>query len=606
MATRSTATFAVLTLLAAGLMGCGTGSTGGSGGSGTGSGGDGGEGLKLTRAGVSPASDDTLLIYYGDDPDTLNLITSNDTVSTAFQREVYEGLAEQSFADPDKWLPSLATSWEFDPDTLTFTIHLRKGVYWHPMNLPDGTPLPRTEFTASDVLFTFDCILNEGIEATSLRSYFTNPEAEDPTKRVRIEVNQIDDYTVTVKWNEPYFLATEFTLGMYIMPEHVYGVDEHGEPISLDYRDSREFADAFNKHWANTKMCGTGPLIFREWKKEQEATLDRNPDYWGSPYYFSKVVYRHIANPNTALQKILQNELDWAAIPQKDHFMQSKTHENVVSGKVKLVDYEYPGFRYMGFNQKRELFKDRNVRWAITHCVPVDQIIDKIYNNLAAPLTGPFLPGSSACDESISRVPYDLDKARQLLDEAGWKDTDSDGVLDKVISGQKVAAKFDLMIYADSPQYRQVAEIIRENCRRVGIDVIITPTKWALMLEKLRSKEFDACILGWALNWKGDPFQIWHGSQADIPDSSNSIGYRNADLDKLIDELRVTMDEEKQVELYHKIHRIIYDDQPYTFLFMDRATAGYDARLENISYYKIRPCYDTREWTASSARVLAP
>jgi ABC-type transport system substrate-binding protein len=389
------------------------------------------------------------------------------------------------------------------------------------------------------------------------------------------------------------------------MPRHVYGVDEFGEPITLDFRNSREFADAFNKHWANTKMCGTGPLIFRQWKKEQEATLERNPDYWGSPYYFSSVVYRHISNPNTALQKILQNELDWAAIPQKDHYVQSKSHSNVSSGKVKLVDFQYPGYRYMGFNQKRELFKDRNVRWAISHCVPVEEIIDKIYFNLAERLTGPFLPGSSACDDSLAPIPYDLDKARKLLDEAGWRDSDGDGVLDKVILGRKVQAKFDLMIYADSPQYRSIAEIIRENCRRVGVDVSITPTKWALMLEKLRSKEFDACILGWALNWKGDPFQLWHGSQADIPDSSNSIGYRNAEVDKLIDELRVTMDEKKQVELFHKIHRIIYDDQPYTFLFMDRATAGYDTRLQNISFYKIRPGYDTREWTAKSARLLA-
>jgi ABC-type transport system substrate-binding protein len=259
----------------------------------------------------------------------------------------------------------------------------------------------------------------------------------------------------------------------------------------------------------------------------------------------------------------------------------------------------------MGFNQQRDLFKDKRVRWAISHAVPINDIIEKIYFDLASPITGPFLPGSTANDDRIKPVPFDLEKARKLLDEAGWKDTDQNGVRDNVVAGKKVEAVFDLMIYAESPQYRQIAEIIRENCRKIGIEVQITPAQWALMLQKLRKKEFDATILGWALNWKGDPFQLWHGSQADLPESSNSIAYKNPEVDKLIEQLRVTMDEDQQTELFHKIHRLIYDDQPYTFLFMDQATVGYDARLENVHFYKIRPCYDSREWHSSEPRLLA-
>ena len=557
-----------------------------------------------TRSDKDPADNDTLLLYYGDDPDTLNLITSSDTVSTAFQRQVYESLANQSFANPDEWEPALAESWEFDEESLVFKIKLRKGVYWHPMTLPSGKELPRTEFTTADVKFTFDCILNEKTEATSLRSYYLDPDAKDDTEKYKIKVTVIDPYNIKIQWTKPYLLVKDFTLGAPVMPRHVYGMDKNGEPISLDFRNSQEFADVFNNHWANTSMCGTGPLIFKEWKKEQEVTLERNPEYWGEPFYFSKVVYRYISNPNTALQQILQNDVDWGAIPQKDQYIQSKENANVKSGEVKLVDFEFPGYRYMGFNQKRELFKDKNVRWAVSHAVPIDDIIEKIYFNLASRLTGPFLPGSTANDASIEPVAYDLEKARQLLDEAGWKDTDDNGIRDKVISGKKVEAIFELMIYAESPQYRQIAEIIRENCRKIGMDVKITPAQWALMLQKLKKKDFDATILGWALNWKGDPFQLWHGSQADEPDSSNAIGYKNPEVDKLIEELRETLNEDKQVELYHKIHRLIYDDQPYTFLFMDRATAGHDSRLENIEFYKIRPGYDSREWYSTKARVL--
>ena len=558
---------------------------------------------ELTRGGKPPAKNDLLLNYYGDDPDTLNLITSNDTVSTAFQRLVYEFLAERKFSNPDEFEPVLAESWEFDEETLTYKINLRKGVYWHPMKLPNGKLLPRTEFTSADVKFTFDCILNENIDAASLRSYYTNPNSKDDTDKYRIKVSVIDKYTIKVQWTEPYFLADDFTLyGSQIMPRHVYSVDTDGEPITLDFRNSREFAAAFNDHWANTLMCGTGPMIFESWRKEDGASLVRNEEYWGQPFYFDRLEYRYVSNPQTALQQVLQNDLDWGAIPEKDHYIQSKSHANVQAGKVKLVDYDYPGYRYMGFNVRRDLFADKRVRWAISHAVPVDDIVEKVYHGLAKRLSGPFLPGSAANDDSLKPVPFDLEKARELLDEAGWKDTDGNGVRDKLIAGRKVEASFDLMIYAESPQYQRIAEMIGENCRRIGVNVRITPTQWALMLQNLRKKEFDATILGWALNWKQDPFQIFHGSQADLQESSNSIGYSNPDVDKLIEELRVTLDEDKQVELYHQIHRLIYEDQPYTFLFMDKATAGHDARLENISFYKIRPGVDAREWYSTRPR----
>ena len=98
-----------------------------------------------------------------------------------------------------------------------------------------------------------------------------------------------------------------------------------------------------------------------------------------------------------------------------------------------------------------------------------------------------------------------------------------DGVRDKKIAGAKVPLEFDLMIYADSPQYRTIATIISVNFRKIGVDISITPTKWAIMLQKLNKKEFDACILGWGSEWRGDPYQLWHSSQADEPDSSNFI-----------------------------------------------------------------------------------
>ncbi len=567
---------------------------------------------------------DALVLSYNNDPDTLNLITANDSVSEAFHRHVYETLADRDFGDPDNWVPKLAESWEFDEETLTYTIHLRPGVKWHPMELPNGEMLPETEFTALDVKFTFDVILNPHVEAAALRSYYENPDAKDESNRYKIRVSIVDKYTVQVQWTEPYFLSKEFTLGIPVIPRHVYSVDENGEPIALNF-SLKEFADGFNTHWANTKMCGTGPMMFQSWTRNVRLVLVRNPNYWGDEFPFKRIVYHSIPNANTVTQKLLQGDLDLAAMPDKDQYIQQQSHENVIPGKmvtvndgkeqwvefeateppgdrfVKMVEYPYPGYRYIGYNLNRPIFKDPQFRWALAHAIPVQRIIDQIFKGLADRTTGPFMAGSSAYNEALPPIEYDLPRARKILADAGWKDLNGDAVLDKKIGDVVVPARFDLMIFADSATYRTVAEIVKENGRKIGVDVTVSPTKWALMLEKLNNREYDATMLGWAMSWRQDPFQLWHSSQADVPYSSNHISYRNRRVDELIEQLRVTIDEEEQVPLYHEIHRLIYEDQPYTFLFSEKATAGYNARLENVKFYRLRPNTDVSEWQPRGA-----
>jgi ABC-type transport system substrate-binding protein len=557
-----------------------------------------------TLAGVAAAKSDTFLISYLNDPDTINPIIAHDTQSRDFLRWVYEPLAQQRFSDPDVLEPALAENWKFDKENLLFTIKLRKGVKWHPIKLPNGKLLPAKEFTARDVKFTFDCILNPNIQAASLRSYFEDPDATDASQKYKIKVTVVDDYTVKVKWTKPYFLAEDYTLSgdIYMMPRHVFSVNEKGEPISFDF-SSKEFADGFNNHWANRQMCGTGPLRFSEWAKEERVVLERNAEYWGAPFYFSQVIFRSIPNANTSRQSALQNELDYTRVAEKNLFLEGKEHDNVKSGKVVAEAFDYPGFRFVGYNMKREFFKDKRVRWALSHAIPVQNIIDVVFKGLARRTTGPLLLGSTAYDATIPEVPYDLERAAQLLSEAGWGDSDGSGIRSKTVDGQKIMARFDLMIYADAPSFLTIAEIIKENCRKVGVDVQISASKWGLLLQKLRKKEFDACMLGWSMDWKQDLFAVWHSSQADVPDSSNGIGYANPEVDKLIDEMRVTLEPEKQIELYHRLHRVIYDDQPYTFLFSEKFTAFRDARLQNLKFYKIRPGYDAREWFAKRPRM---
>ena len=236
-----------------------------------------------TLSGQTPAKDDTVVIFYPQDPDTLNPLTANDSVSEEFFKLSYEYLAQRRYDDPTKWEPLLAESWDFNRDKLEYTLHLRKGVKWHPMKLPNGKELPATEFTAADVKFTFDCLFNKYVEASHYRSYYEDSEANDEAHKLRMKVSLVpgDKYTVKMKWTKPYFLMDDWSLGsIFIIPRHVFSVNENGEPISLDV-SSKEFANGFNNHWANKSGCGTGPLMLTKWTRDKQVEFQRNPNYWG-------------------------------------------------------------------------------------------------------------------------------------------------------------------------------------------------------------------------------------------------------------------------------------------------------------------------------------
>jgi peptide/nickel transport system substrate-binding protein len=550
--------------------------------------------------GVTAARADVLQLVYSDDPDTLNLITSGDTVSGRFQALVAEQLAARNLHDPDKLVAGLAESWEFDQERLEFTIHLRRGVSWHPLQLPDGSPLAETEFTARDVMFTFACILNPHVEAESLRSTFENAEAKDASQRHKISIEHVDDYTVRVRWKQPYFLAEEATLQVPIMPRHVYSVDRHGDLFSLDF-SSKEFAAGFNNHWANTRMCGTGPMIFDRWDRTERVVLRRNPMYWGSPFYFSRVVFHCETNDNTATQKLLQQKFDWVEIAQTDLLLEAAVDPRVVAGKVEFKQYVYPSYRYIGYNLRRPFLDEQPVRRALSHAMPIDMMIAKVLHGLAERTTGHFQPGSPAYDTSLAPIAYDLDRARRLLDEAGWIDSNRNGIRDKQIGDRRLEARFELLLNADIRDYVTIAEIIQSNLSRIGVALKITPLAYQVLLDKQRARNFDAIMNGWSLTWRSDPFDIWDGSQADLPGSSNTVGYANPRVDRWIDELRTTFDRRRQVELYHLIQRQIYEDQPYTFLFVEKQTGGLNSRIKNVKFYKPQPCVDLREWYADGA-----
>lgn len=543
----------------------------------------------------SALSADVLRIAYADDPTTLNPLTAGDATSGLVQSLVYEPLADRKMSDPDQLVPKLAEKWTFDEKTLECTIHLRRGVKWQPIVLPNGTPLSGRELTSRDVKFTFDCLLNPHIPATG-RGDYEDPAAQDEAHRYKIQVEVLDDYTLKIRWAKPYFSAEESSLLVAIIPRHVFSVDEQGDLISLDFA-SKEFAEGFIHHWASTRMCGTGPLAFAEWQRNERLVLKRFRDYWGEPFHFERLVFRCEPNEYTLVQKLLQGEVDWADIGDKELFFECRDQPSVVAERVALKTYDYGGYRYLGYNLRRPFLREKAVRRALTQATPIDEIIRVVYDGLATQVTGPFLLRSKAYNHDLKPLAFDPARAAAELEKAGWRDSNNDGTRDKVVDGTPVEARVNLLIEANGAQARTTAEIIQSTWRQIGVRLDITPVQESLMTQRTRAKDFDAVLRGWSLSWRADPYQTWFSGNAEIADTPNIIGYRNEEVDRLVTDLRVTFDRAKQLEIYHRVHELLYEDQPYTFLFSEQQTCGYNTRLRNVRFYAANPCIDYREWS---------
>ncbi|MCA9771502.1 MAG: peptide-binding protein [Myxococcales bacterium] len=506
------------------------------------------------RAGVTVISDggppepgDWIIRHLSSEPGTLNPIIATDAYEGVVNQGIYETLLKRDNASLEL-IPLLATGWEIGDDKLTFTFHLRRDVRWH-----DGAP-----FTADDIVFSYERIQDPTVNAPHLRVYYIDID----------RVEKLDDFTVRFHYKKPYFRALEFCGGLPIVPKHVF---EKGD---------------FNRNPAGRAPVGTGPYRFVRWATGKEIVLTRNDAYWGKPAPLERIVFRVITDDSAGLQVFKKRELDVIGLTpfQWERQTESARFERL----SRKVSYYRPYYNYLGWNLRRPYFSDKRVRRALTQLVDRDKILAKLLYGLGKVVTGNFYVNSRDYDASIKPWPYDPPAAKKLLAEAGWIDHDGDGVLDK----DGVAFRFTFIISAGSTFAEQLSTILKEELARVGIEMAIEKFEWAVFIDKIDGRDFDATSLGWSLGVESDPYQLWHSSQAEK--GSNFVGFRNAEADRIIEAARIEFDADRRMKMYHRFHEILHEEQPYTFLFCTAALVAFDRRFDGVNLYPLG--VDTLEW----------
>jgi peptide/nickel transport system substrate-binding protein len=500
------------------------------------------------KASSAPADGDWLIYHLGAEPATLNPITATDAYEGIVNSgNVYETLLKRD-NDTLELEPLLAESWTISDDKLTYTFKIKKGVKWQ-----DGVP-----FTADDIVFSYKTIMDPKVDAPQLRSYYQ--EIKD--------VRALDEHTVQFTYARPYFLALEFCGGIPIVPKHIF---EKGD---------------FNTNPAGRSPIGTGPYRFVKWTTGSEIVLEKNDDYWGEKPHLKKVIFRIITDPSVALQVLKRQELDVASLTPIQWERQTSSPD--FEKHFDKFSYYAPNYSYIGWNSAKPYFSDKRVRTAMTYLVNRELILDKIMFNLGAVVTNPFYINSPEYDKDIKPIPYDPEEAKKLLDEAGWIDHDGDGIRDK----DGVKFSFEFLIPNESETGEKIATILKEELDKVGIQMEIRKTEWAVFTMRLNERKFDAVTLAWSMGVESDPYQIWSSTQIDK--GSNFVGFKNAEADKLIEKARQEFDRKKRIALYRKFSEIVHEEQPYTFLFCRKATVAVNKRFANVIVHPLG--IDPLEW----------
>lgn len=533
--------------------------------------------------------------WFPSEPKSFNYIVSNDgELNNYVGKYVFaESLGNNAYMNPDKWVDGLAERIEITNDYKEYTIYLKHGIKWHTPVVDWSNPrynwLKGDHYlTAKDVKFTFDIIVNPQVECPALRNYYSDLDS----------VKIIDDYTIVVKWKKKTYNSLNFTVGLQPIPEFLYAYDEDG------HRFPKEVAGLkFNNHWYNVKPIGCGPYQFVSYEQGSSLKLKRFPEYYGDKPAIDEIQYYIYPDQKQNLYKLKSGTQDFGMLYPTDYrkeILNGKSNSDFKNGNILNATYNEMVYSYVGWNFEKPLFKDRRVRKALAYAFNLDYMMKNIFMDLGTRITGPIYVNSPAYDKSLPLIPYDLNKARALLAEAGWKDTDGDGILDKVINGVKTKFEFSFLSTSGSPEWTAAQNIYKESLMKIGVKMNISEVDWAVMQKRLEDKDFEAMSGAWGLAWDPDPYQIWHSSQATIPKSSNHISYQNKEVDKVIEELRVTFDKQKRIQLFHKFHRLIYEDQPYIFLFSRKRCAVWWNNLDRVIFSPLRPHSVSLPWYFNS------
>ncbi|MCS7077774.1 MAG: ABC transporter substrate-binding protein [Bacteroidia bacterium] len=533
---------------------------------------------------------DSVVVREITDADALNPILSTSAVTFSIIRNIFQSLCA---TDPNTLnvVPVLAKSTpNISEDGLSFEYEIRKEATWD-----NGSPI-----TGYDYAFTLKVIKNPKVNAAHLRPNYAFVED------VIIDPNNPKKFTV--KTNEKYILA-EFMLNVLsIIPEYNYdpfgllkdvSIPQLNKEITSTINEKiTKFAETFNSDTFRklpNNISGSGPYVVRLWTYGERIVLERKLNWWGDAFenenvyfqaYPQKIIHRVIKNVTTAIQLFKLNQIDVLYdLPVKEYLgLKSSMDPNTVElATPNKFSYNYIGFNLKPNEDRKPFFTDKRVRKAIAHLFDVDKMIDKVMQGFATRISNAgLIEKPEEYDKTIPFVEFSPEKAAKLLDEAGWKDTNKDGIRDKNINGERVDFEFDFAISAGNADYRKVGYMFSDVARTVGIVVHVLEQDQTANIKARKEHTFDMFLGGWVEEpAPTNLYQIFHSSNW-ANGGYNFVGFDNKRADELLEKINKELDRTKRKTLNYEFQRILADELPYILLWEPKACIVIQKRFNNI------------------------
>jgi len=503
---------------------------------------------------ASSASDQGISVASTADAVSFHPYKTSDTASSTYQGLVYGGsLLDRDPQHPEQFIGRFAASWTVSDDGLTYTFTLRPDLVWS-----DGQPL-----TADDFKWTYDQASNPANAWPYLSTIEPIASYDAP-----------DERTVVVRLKEPLAVGLELANTITPLPRHVWE--------QLDWNDPARNPEI------EAPTVGSGPFLLQEWVRDDHATFVPNDHYFKGRPRLERYTIRIAGTAQIAYQWLKAGEVDVSTFSPGD-YADAKRQDN-------FTVYEWwpatGDWSYVGYNLRQPALQDVRVRRALAYAVDRQAIIDRLLYGLAEPIYSTFAPTCWCYDPDVPHRDYDLDRARALLDEAGYV-PGADGI--RARDGTRLALR--LLYGPNTNRTRQlIATVLQASFHQIGVDVQITGLEWSAYLAALRTPPFawDLNVGGWSATV--DPhwmYQIW--SAEGIPDL-NAGAYQNPTVEALFEQGAHELDQAKRKPIYDEIQRILAEDQPYIFLYANKAYEGVNNRLGGIVPSPLGLDWNLEQW----------
>ncbi|HXG59457.1 MAG TPA: ABC transporter substrate-binding protein [Thermoanaerobaculia bacterium] len=488
------------------------------------------------RADDTPRDGGTLVRRLESDVTTLNPILSSSDYDRLVAFYLFTPMVH--FDEKLEVAPGLADRWEVSDDGRVYTFHINEKA-----TFADGKPV-----RAADVLFTVRKIADPRTEAVQIASGFEQLDLA----RTRI----VDERTIAIAFKE--VLASQMIRfnDLLVVPEHVYG--------------KGDFRNDFT-----SRAVGTGPYRLVRREPGKEIVVERRDDFWGERPHIRTVVFKVIVDGTTAWNALKRGDIDETMI-SSDVWKNESTRPELAK-RFEFRRFYTLGYNFIAWNGRNPLFSDKRVRRALTMCTDLKSVITGLYGGTARVVTGPFTPDQWAYNPDVPPVPFDPAEARRILASVGWLDTNGDGVVDR--NGKPFA--FDLFIFSGSTTAAPFAQILQAELAKAGVKMQIVTLEPAVLVQRVLAGHYDAVYMAWDLDPDPDPFPAFHSSQFP-PRGQNFVFYANPEADRLMEAARRELQLSKRKELYREVHRILAEDQPYTWTIQVSVKWAINKRVRNV------------------------